>query len=358
MTGMPDHPSPASDDVPSPHDAVFAQAAELAVGGDVGAARVLLDELAERLAPLDEPLDRARALRLAATLARLDGDPVGARHRAVTARGLAEAAGDPRLALDALVELAEDRLANREFLAAAADFEQAAVDVADRPMVDAVTGRIPFPDSGSGDAVLEARSGLRIKQAEALAGAGRFTPAADVLEVAAGRAETAGDGWLAAGLLVQAVTVAQQGGRRPHVDRLDGRARSAAEAVTHHGALGELDVLAAARALDDGDAPRALALTGSARSHALDAVQPLTYVAAVLTAAQVRDVTGDRAGAYRELSRGWATVGDLLGAEVARATFEPALLDLKQRWGDEAFAAVKTAYETGRRADLADADDG
>jgi hypothetical protein len=69
----------------------------------------------------------------------------------------------------------------------------------------------------------------------------------------------------------------------------------------------------------------------------------------VLTEARIRDQLGDRVGAYRDLARGWATVGDLLGADVAKATFEPALLELRRRWGSEAFAAAKASYETARR---------
>jgi hypothetical protein len=201
--------------------------------------------------------------------------------------------------------------------------------------------------------VLEARSGLLVKEAEALAAAGRFVPAADVLERAAEHAGAAGDGRLAAELLVQAATVAQRSGRRPFIERLDALARPAAEAAGHHGALAELDALAAARALDDGDAARALQLAGSARASSLVAVQPLTYAGAVLTEAGIRDKLGDRIGAYRDLARGWATVGDLLGPDVAKATFEPPLLELRRRWGPAAFDAAKASYETARREELA-----
>jgi hypothetical protein len=57
---------------------------------------------------------------------------------------------------------------------------------------------------------------------------------------------------------------------------------------------------------------------------------------------------GDRREAYASLTKGWATLSDLLGRDAARASFEPALLDLKNRWGDEAFAAVKAEYEASR----------
>jgi hypothetical protein len=178
-------------------------------------------------------------------------------------------------------------------------------------------------------------------------------PAVDVLERAADHAEAAEDGRLAAELLVQAVTIAQQGGRHSNVDRVDARARAAAEAADHHGAGAELDVLAAARALDAGDAPRALELVASARAGALAAVQPLTYAGAVLTESGIHDHLGDRVGAYRDLARGWATVGDLLGPEVAKATFEPPLLELRRRWGADAFETAKATYEAARRDELA-----
>jgi hypothetical protein len=330
-------------DVPSPYDAIYRDVAELAAAGDVDAARVVLGELVGRIDPDAEPVDHARTLRLGASLARLAGDPVEARHQAIKARRLAEAAGDTGLALAALIELAEDRLANGEHLAAAADFRLAAAELD----IAAGDGEPPAHDT------LEARSGLLVKEAEALAAAGRFVPAAEVLERAADRAEEAEEGRLAAELLVQAVTIAQQGGRHSHVDRVDARARTAADAVDHPGARAELDVLAAARALDQGDADRALQFAASARAGALAAVQPLTYAGAVLTESGIRDHLGDRVGAYRDLTRGWATVGDLLGAEVAKATFEPPLLELRRRWGAEAFDAAKATYEAARRDELA-----
>ena len=330
-------------DEPSPYDAAFREVAERTAAGDLDAARLLLDDLARRIDPDDEPVDHARTLRLGAGLARLAGDPVEARHQAIKARRLAEAAGDTGLALAALVELAEDRLANGEHLAAAADFRLAAAEV------DVGAENAEPPDRET----LEARSGLLVKEAEALAAAGRFVPAVDVLQQAADRAAEAADARLAAELLVQAVAIAQQGGRHTHVDRVDARARTAADAADHHGARAELDVLAAARALDAGDPSRALDLAGSARAGALAAVQPLTYAGAVLTESGIRDRLGDRVGAYRDLARGWATVGDLLGAEVARATFEPPLLELRRRWGTEAFDAAKADYEAARREELA-----
>ena len=213
-------------------------------------------------------------------------------------------------------------------------------------------------DEPPSHATLEARSGFLVKEAEALAAAGRFVPAVEVLERAADHAQNADDGRLAAELLVQAVTIAQQGGRHSHVDRIDERARTAADAVDHHGARAELDVLAAARALDGGDSARALDFAASARTGALAAVQPLTYAGAVLTESGIRDRLGDRVGAYRDLARGWATVGDLLGAEVAKATFEPPLRELRRRWGAEAFDAAKDAYEAARREELAAEQDG
>ncbi len=44
------------------------------------------------------------------------------------------------------------------------------------------------------------------------------------------------------------------------------------------------------------------------------------------------------------------TLGDLVGRDLAQQTFEPALLALRERWGTEAFAAVKGDYEQRRRA--------
>ena len=91
--------------------------------------------------------------------------------------------------------------------------------------------------------------------------------------------------------------------------------------------------------------PAALAAARSAREHALQAVAPAQYASTALAIAQLSEVIGDRLGSYAALATGWATLGDLLGQELASATFEPKLRELRDRWGADSFDAVKATYE-------------
>jgi hypothetical protein len=122
------------------------------------------------------------------------------------------------------------------------------------------------------------------------------------------------------------------------------------ESLEDPGALTRLALLDAARALDGGSPDEALDALRRARTLALDAVLPVEYLAAAAGIAQVSEALGDRSGAYASLATGWATVADLLGADVAQATFAPQLRDLKNRWGDAEFAAVRSRYENRTRS--------
>jgi hypothetical protein len=66
--------------------------------------------------------------------------------------------------------------------------------------------------------------------------------------------------------------------------------------------------------------------------------------------AELSEARGDRRGAYEALAVGLATLGDLLGRDAAKALCEPKLLAMRERWGPEAFAAVKADYEARQRA--------
>lgn len=53
------------------------------------------------------------------------------------------------------------------------------------------------------------------------------------------------------------------------------------------------------------------------------------------------------------LATGWATVGDLVGADAAREVIAPRVQAQRERWGSEVFAAVKAAHDEQRRRELA-----
>ena len=86
-----------------------------------------------------------------------------------------------------------------------------------------------------------------------------------------------------------------------------------------------------------------------ARESALEAVAPVPYFAASVALAELAGDRGDRLAAYASLAKAWATLAALLGREVARSWVEPCLAAHRLRWGDEAFATARHAYESQRR---------
>jgi hypothetical protein len=150
--------------------------------------------------------------------------------------------------------------------------------------------------------------------------------------------------------LVEAATALQQGGETAGARRLIRRATADATAAGDHHALADLALLRTTRAIERRDMAAALTAAQEARTHALAANAPGSYVGAAVAIAEIAEGRGDRLGAYEALAVGWVTLGDLIGREVAEASFAPRLRALRERWGAEAFAAVKGAYEAQRRA--------
>ena len=66
----------------------------------------------------------------------------------------------------------------------------------------------------------------------------------------------------------------------------------------------------------------------------------------------IANLQNERVTAYEALAVGWVTLGDLLGKEVAQATFAPRLRVLLEKWGKEEFIQVKKQYEERRRASM------
>ena len=125
-------------------------------------------------------------------------------------------------------------------------------------------------------------------------------------------------------------------------------ARRAAEAADDQAALAELALLASAQALDARRPDEALAQARAARQHALDGGAVLPYVGAAIAIAELLEVAGDRLGAYESLAVGWVTTGDQVGSDAAGQLFRPRLRALRDRWGAEAFDAVKAEYYAAR----------
>ncbi|WP_405059071.1 hypothetical protein OG474_40985 [Kribbella sp. NBC_01505] len=102
-------------------------------------------------------------------------------------------------------------------------------------------------------------------------------------------------------------------------------------------------LLTAHTALEDGALKEAVRAAVVARRQALQDVEPLGYLTAVLIAAQATERLGDRLSVYRLLATAKATLTDLLGAEAAAALVEPELVALRSKWGADEFGRVKAA---------------
>lgn len=114
--------------------------------------------------------------------------------------------------------------------------------------------------------------------------------------------------------------------------------------------LADLAVLEATRAAAAKDLPAAIEWAERARQLALDGDAPLTYTAAAIALAGLKERAGDRVAAYGVLAVGWVTLADKLGGETAAAWFRPALTDARARWGEEAWQAIKETYYAQRSA--------
>lgn len=311
-------------------EALARHANALVQAGQIALARQALDEAADIHHRRGRTYDEARCIHLAATLCRLEGRPGDARERAERALGLVEA--NTPIAVSAATELGEIALLEGKATEAADAYARALA-------------------SGEAAGMVEtARAALLRKRAIALAAAARHREAAADLATASELLVRAGDARNALRALLEEAAALQQGGFTADAEQVKARARQMAEATRDHVARADLDLLDSTQAITRGDVAAALAAARLARQHALDGVAPILYVSASLAIAQLAEATGDRLGAYEALAVGWVTLGDLLGREVARASFEPKLLELRERWGAGAFAEVKAAYEARRRA--------
>ncbi|MEJ2853705.1 MULTISPECIES: hypothetical protein [unclassified Saccharothrix] len=198
-----------------------------------------------------------------------------------------------------------------------------------------------LPAADDPDPVGRARVLVRLANLEAAAG--RFTAAVRACEEAVEALDGSDEATRVRLELSGALLGAGHPGRA--TDVLD----QAMTATDDPAVLAEGHLVALAIALRQHDGVRARASAASARAEALRAGAAVPYLAAAAAQADLADSAGDLVGAYESLAKAWVTLGDLLGREVGRAMVHPLLLDLRSRWGTEAFAQAKAAYEQRRR---------
>src|SRR5215472_3373711 len=313
-------------------EALATHANALVRRGQLARARDEVNEVVDIYRQLHDSQNEARYAVLAATLSRLVHALPEA--RAFAQRAAALAPPGSVISVSSAAELGE--------IALAAGDHAAAADAFGRAVADADAAAAPP----------KTRIELLRKRGTALAAIGRYTDAVHDLGLARELALDEGEHRLALLLQVEQVTALQQSGDQRTADEARHHALGAATSAEDHFALAQLYLLEATRAIEQRDAAAGRAAMEAARSHALEATAPIPYMSAAIALSDLADATGDRLAAYESLAKVWVTLSDLLGAEPARLAIEPKLQTLREKWGPEAFAATKAAYDARRRAEL------
>jgi tetratricopeptide (TPR) repeat protein len=311
--------------------ALATHANDLLRSGRTTDARTELDEAAGIHRARGRVYDEARCTQFAGTLCRLEGDLDEAMLRCTRALTLCEARGP--IAVSAYAELGEIALAQGDSLDAANAYGAAL-------------------DAGEGaDLVDAARAAILRKRAVALTAASRYQEATRDLETAYDLLVRTGDRAGAIRALIEEATGFRHAGLVADAERIISRAMGPAKQDGDHAALADLHLLLTAQALDRHDAAAAMSSAQTARAEALAANAPTSYIGAAHAIGQLAESAGDLLAAYDALATGWVTLGDLLGGDLARISFEPKLKEMRERWGAAAFEEVKKSYEARRRRD-------
>ena len=312
-------------------DALAVHANDLVRAGRLADARSEIDEAVAIHHARGRLADEARYATLAATVSRLTGDLDGARERA--SRALSVVPPGSPAATAATMELVDVALAERNPMEAAS--------LVGRVLTSATTGL-----------AANVRATLLRKRASALASEGHLQEAIADLANAVTILREKGEAPAARRTMVELATALEQSDVES-AERVRAEALADATAASDFAVIADLSLLEAAHAVTENDSSAAMAAAVRARDAALAGVSPAAYTSAATTIAKLAEASDDRVGAYEALAVGWVTLRDLVGASLARNAFEPLLLGLRSRWGAEAFAAVKGAYETRRRAERA-----
>lgn len=315
---------------PPPADATaYERARRQLYAGRLDAAAETLTVGAAAALRLGDSGEAVRSLQLAAATARVNGDLLQARGAAEQAVRVAErtADTDPHSLVLALTESAACKLAAGSPAGAAEDLARAlrARDVPPDVTFQLLRRRaLALSAAGRGAEAREALNRARALPAEAAAESQRVRLVVDTAALA----------W-----------------RDSALDRRALLADAAAAAAADGGPalLADVALLQAAEAAEPGDFAAAAEWTAVAGRLAREAREPTTYAGAAVAEAEFADLLGDRDRAYAVLAGAWVSVGDLLGADVARTALRPALEERRQRWGAGEFAAVKERHDRRRR---------
>jgi tetratricopeptide (TPR) repeat protein len=289
--------------------------------GSWAEAAAALEEAAGVHKQSNRSYDEARCLQLAATLRRSSGDTE--RAAMLADRAAAIPTGDAPLEISIATEQAQsafDRGLYKESIMAL----DHALEAAESAKM------LPVP-----------MSALVRKRAAAHVARGAIDLASSDFEEAIRLLESGGDLAGAEFVRVERARMLAENGRLEQAQAILDSIDASGDAHLR----AELQVLQSKLARSAARFQKAIELAISAREAALEAVAPVSYFAAASELAQSFDALGDLKNSYGALATAWATLGDLLGARAARTWVEPLLVAYKVKWGDDAFARAKGAYE-------------
>ena len=314
--------------------AILDRAGEMLRQGQILEAREILDQAAERFRVENSVSDHARCLALAATASRLLGQLDKAEPRARRAMNVAPQPS--AAAAMASAELAETLLALGQ-TAGAVDMFTRTLTLAEELGVDAVDRAVT----------------LRRRAVALLAAGNRLRAAADLATAAELHREAGQPVDAVVALLERATALAMEDLTNAAAAASAAAARAeamgAAQALGDRWSEGRAYLLAAAGAVEHRELDKAWAEAELARQRALQAFDPIGYLVAASTIADLADAMGDRVHAYGMLATAWVTLGDLLGPEFSEVAVTPKLRAFQANWGDAVFGAARKAYEDQRR---------
>jgi tetratricopeptide (TPR) repeat protein len=321
MTSEPQSTPPAEQ--PGDPDALVERARQALMDGDPVHALDLLISAAEGWNHRGDEEQEARCWRMAASLARTQGRFDDA--RALAEHAVAAAPSGTRAAALAHAEAAAVALAHTD-KAALAHTQAALANLATED-----------PESDLAE--------LYRVHTTALLAAGRVDEAVDAVERGAEVWRKLGRHDAALRTLLDGVALFQGQGRRSQAEHLASEANLVAEDLDHHAAHSELALLAAGRAIEDGDLPGARLLAARAREEAMASRTPTVYVIAVIAFSRLAEADKDYLAAYAALADGWTVLSEMAGPESARDAFEPLMSEARTRWGAQGYVQAKGAYE-------------
>lgn len=321
----------AQKDWPLLADRLVFFAHELTEAGQFIAAAQALDEATDVYHRLQKTPEAARCSHSAATLYRLAQDLPTAQQRATASAELAPI--NTPIAVSAAAELGEIAFAQQQFDSAANHYEQAIAYGKQAGL---------NPDMQAELYRKQARAWLRCDRSDQA-----FTSLTQAIALTQSDYPT-----LAIRIQIEQATLLQQTNRFDEATPIIQAAFTQAQgqAPLDYLALADIALMQTTEQIvhDQWAAARTFVL--SARDFALQGNAAVQYIGAAIALAEIAHQQSDYLSAYEALVTGWVTLADLMGDEVAQASFKPKLLEMRDRWGSQPFAQIKAQYEASRRS--------